>query len=123
MIDLIKMDADHVLGVRIKQNLLSTDIDLAMNMLRKKIRTRDHIALYAEIEDISDVEPGVLLKEIRYSLEQVKSLGHIDRAAVVTENKALRESKVIHGIFSKVRFFSNAEKDAARDWVSQPLPA
>lgn len=125
MIDLIDIDSDHVLGVRVHQNLLPTDIDLTMNLIEKKIRTRGMIALYAEVDSVTDVDFGVLQKEFTYGPAQLKSLGHITRAALVTDIGAIRDNEMLMSLVPsvEVKTFSPAEKAQARAWVRQPLPA
>lgn len=110
-----------MLGVRIHDNLLASDVELAMNFLEKKIRNQDHIALYAEVDGISKVEPEVTLKEIRHGLSQVMNLGHIDRAAVVTDNATILDSETVLDLLPTVdvKTFSGTEKESAKAWVSQ----
>ena len=121
MINLVDIDADHVLGVRVHENVLASDIELAMTFLKKKLRNQDHIALYAEIDGVSEVEPEVALKEIRHGLTQVMGLGKIERAAVVTNNVAIRDNESLLGLLPtvEIKTFSEAEKEAAKSWVSQ----
>lgn len=125
MIELVDIDSDHVLGVRVHQNLLATDIDLAMNFIEKKIRTRDTIALYAEVDDVTDIDFGVLQKELTYGPAQLKSLGHIERAALVTDIGAIRDNEMLMSLVPsvEVKTFSPTEKAQAKAWVRQPLPA
>lgn len=125
MINLVDVDSDHVLGVRIHQNLLATDIDLAMNFLEKKVRTRDHIALYAEIEGVADVDFDVLQKELAYGAAQLKSLSHIERAAIVTDVSAIRDNETLLGLLPgiDIKSFAPSEKEIAKSWVREPLPA
>lgn len=125
MIDLVDIDADHVLGVRIYQNLLASDISLAMNFLENKNRTRDKIALYAEIEAVSDIESGVLQKELTHGAAQLQSLRHIEKVAVVTDHEAIRGIGGMLNLIpmAEVKTFSWAEKEEARAWVKEPLPA
>ena len=121
MINLVDIEADHVLGVRVHHNVLASDIELAMNFLKKKIRNQDHIALYAEIDDVSHVEAGIGLAELRHGITQVMDLSHIDRVALVTDNEAIRSSEKVLGLLPNidVKTFSGAEKESAKSWISQ----
>ena len=125
MINLVDIGSDHVLGVRIHQNLLATDIDLAMNFLEKKVRTRENIALYAEIEGVADVDFDVLQKELAYGAAQLKSLSHIDRVAIVTDVSAISDNETLVGLIPgiEVKTYAPSEKESAKTWVKQPLPA
>lgn len=121
MIKLVDTKSDHVLGVRVEKALTARDIETAMGFLTNKVRTRDQIALYVEVDEMSGMESAAIATELRQSIAQIKSLSHIKRAAVVTGNGTPREGFGLEDLVPmiEVRRFSTAEREAARTWAAE----
>lgn len=120
MIEFTQTGADDVVGIRVGGNVSTEDIELAIARLEQKLDRHATVSFVAEIEDLSGVSPGALLKDITYGIQQMRHLGRFHRAAVVTDKRWLRaavnlESRILPGV--EVRPFYRRERELAYAWA------
>ena len=120
MLEFTETGADEVVGIRVKGKVTTADIERAIGRIESKLKQHEQVSFIAEIEGLSGVSPGALLKDITYGIQQLVHLDRFHRAAVVTDKRWIRaavklESRILPGV--DVKAFYRREREAAYAWA------
>ena len=120
MLEFTETGADDVVGIRVKGKVTADDIERAIGRIESKLKQHEQVSFIAEIEALSGVSPGALLKDITYGLQQLVHLDRFYRAAVVTDKRWIRaavklEARILPSV--EVKAFYRAEREAAYAWA------
>lgn len=120
MFEFTETAADDLVGIRVKGKVTAKDIERAIGKIESKLKQHDQVSLVAEIEELSGISPGALLKDITYGLQQLPHLDRFHRAAVVTDKRWIRaavklESRILPSV--EVNSFYRREREAAYEWA------
>ncbi len=117
MIALIPMNADHVVGLRIRGKIEVSDFDEVVGLLDEKFKHHDKLQIYAEIESIGGMSLEAFFKDIQYSLRNFR---RFDKEAVVSDKAWLKAFvSVADKLFPSIeaRHFSFDERSEAQAWI------
>jgi hypothetical protein len=100
------------------------DIDEAIALIEEALASTERIAVFVEA-DISGMSPGAITRDISYGVGKLRELHRFPRVALVTGQDWIRRiAQIQHRLLPQVeiRVFPPAERDAAMEWISLPLP-
>lgn len=120
MLEFIKFDAPHVIGLRIDGRIEKSDILEAIEAVKPMMADHDAIHIYVEMESFDGVSLEAMWEDLCFALP---NLGHFKRKAVVSSEDWVETATAIGDrLFPniKVRCFTPEEKDAAIKWISEP---
>jgi hypothetical protein len=117
MIQLIPMDGDQVIGLRIRCKIETSDFDEVVGILDEKFKRHEKLRIYTEIESIGGMSLEAFFKDIQYSLRNFR---RFDKEAVVSDKGWLKAFvSVADKLFPSIeaRHFSFEEKEQALEWI------
>ncbi len=119
MIEMIPMEADQVVGLRIRGRIETSDFDEVVALLEQKFERHQKLRIYAEIESIGGMSLEAFFKDVQYSLRNFR---RFDKEAVVSDKGWLKAFvSVADKLFPSIeaRHFSFEENEKARAWIQR----
>jgi hypothetical protein len=116
--------APGVVALRATGRLDERDIDEAIALIEEALASEERIAVFMEV-DISGMSPGAITRDISYGVGKLRELHRFPRVALVTGQDWIRRvAQVQHRLLPQIEMqvFPPDERDAAMEWISQPLP-
>jgi hypothetical protein len=113
-----------VVALRATGRLDERDINEAIALIEDALASQERIAILMEI-DIAGMSPGAITRDISYGIGKLRELHRFPRVAVVTAQDWIRRiAQVQHRLLPQIELqvFAPADRDAAMEWISQPLP-
>ena len=126
MIERLHAPAPHVVALRAGGHVTAEDVGRAQAALDDALRQHDRVSFFVVLDPVGWVDPAALVRDLGYSLGQVKNLSRFHRAAVVTGQAWVRalvgaEAAVLPGV--EVRAFGPDARAEAEAWVAEaPAP-
>lgn len=117
MIELMELQAQNVVGIKISEKIEKTDIDKTTKAIEDKLAVYDKVRLYIELENYTGFSLEAFVEDIKYGLPHLKD---IEKEAIVLDGGWLEKLAEINDkLFpnGKIRRFSFAQKDEAIKWV------
>ncbi|MBB3189242.1 STAS/SEC14 domain-containing protein [Halomonas cerina] len=130
MLELLPMDADHVVAMRASGRVTADDLQRAIDAIEHAKKIHPRVSLYVEIDDMRWMTFTALLRDLGYGLTQIGERSHYHRIAILTEQHWMTPiAKLENHLFKpmEVRVFSPRHKVEAIAWVAElphgPSPA
>lgn len=125
MIERLHPPAPHVVALRAGGRITAEDVGRATDALDAALAAHDRVSFFVVLDAVGWVDPAALLRDVGYSLGQIKNLPRFHRVAVVTGQGWIRtlvgaEDAALPGV--DVRAFGPDERAAAEAWVAVPPP-
>jgi len=119
MIELIPMEAEKVIGLRVDGKIEKPDIKAIEQAVEPKFAQFDRISIYVEVADLGGIALDALVEDLKFAFA---NLSHFEKKAVVSEHQwmdtlATFGDKLFPSL--QVQHFGFDEKDTAIAWVSQ----
>lgn len=113
-----------VVALKATGRLDERDINEAIAFMEEALASNDRIAVFVEA-DISGMSPGAITRDISYGVGKLRELHRFPRVALVTGQDWIRRiAQFQHRLLPQIEIqvFPPGERDAAMEWISQPLP-
>lgn len=125
MIERLHAPAPHVVALRVGGRITPDDIGRATAALDDALAAHERVSLFVVLDGVGWVEPAALLRDLRYSVGQLRNLHRFHRAAVVTGLGWIRalagaEDAALPGV--DVRAFAPEERSEAEAWIGAAPP-
>lgn len=117
MIDLINIESQNTVGLKIDGKIESKEFDALTTLLEKKMEDFPQVNVYVELESLGAVSPETILKDLQFVIKNKERIG---KEAIVTDKKWIKKlTPVINNVFSDIEIlaFSFEEKQQAKQWV------
>ena len=117
MIELIELQSQNVVGVRVSGKIDKTDIEKTTKAIEDKLAAVDRLRIYVELESFGGISIEALVEDIRFAFPHLRNF---EKKAVVSEKGWVEKlidigDKLFPSI--EVRHFSFDQKDEAIKWV------
>ena len=122
MLELIAAPAAHVVAMRASGRVNATELQRAIDAIEHAKQSHAKVSLYTEVDAMRWLTATALLRDLGYGLTQLGQLSHFHRAAAVTDRHWMRPIATLENQLFRpleVRIFTNAEKQAAMEWVCE----
>lgn len=121
MIEVLDAPA-NVVALRATGTLTEPDYDAAIAAIEERLASHGKIGMLAEMTGFTDVTPGAMARDFRYSFSKLGELNRFPRCAVISDKlwiKAMAAvwSPLLPGV--EIRAFEPGEFDEAMTWVAQ----
>ncbi len=118
MIELLEMQSDRVVGVKIDGKIQKADIQAIEAAFADKFEQFDRVGIYVEVAHLGGITLDALMEDFRFGLSK---FSHFAKKAVVSEHQWMDKlaavgDKLFPSI--EVKHFNPAEKADAIAWVS-----
>lgn len=125
MIERLHPPAPHVVALRVGGRITTEDVERAEAALDEALAAHERVSLFVVLDGVGWVDPAALLRDLRYSLGQLKNLHRFGRVAVVTglgwvQALVGAEDAALPGV--DVRSFVPSARADAEAWVSAAPP-
>jgi hypothetical protein len=122
MIERLHPPAPHVVALRAGGRITSEDVGRAQAALDDALKRHDRVSFFVVLDGVGWIDPAALLRDLGYSLGQLKNLPRFHRAAVVTGQGWVRaavgaEDALLPGV--EARAFAPGDRAAAEAWVAE----
>ncbi|NIP38744.1 MAG: STAS/SEC14 domain-containing protein [Candidatus Dadabacteria bacterium] len=117
MLNLIELNADHVIGCVVDGKIGSDDIEAIWNEIDRKFKSHEKLSVYVEVKDYGGISLDAFFEDLKHGF---KHFSDFDKKAVVTDKKwMMKMAPVVDKIFPniEVKCFSFEDKDKAIEWV------
>ena len=120
MIEILDAPA-NVVALKATGTLSESDYDAAIAEIESRLSNYRKIGMLADMTGFTDVTPGAMARDVRYSLSKLGELNRFPRCAVVSDKlwvKAMAAmwSPLLPGV--EIRAFEPTEAAAAMTWVA-----
>lgn len=121
MIELLDMQSDLVVGVKIDGKIQKADIQAIEAAFAEKFERFERVCIYVEVANLGGITLEALLEDLKFGWSKFQRFA---KKAVVSEHQwmdtlAIVGDKLFPSI--EVKHFSFADKDDAIAWVSEKL--
>ncbi len=116
---LIPMDDDRVVGVRIDGTIREADIRAMLGVVEEKLTRHEKLRVFVEVPRLGGIEPEALFQDLKMGL---KHWNRFERKAAVTDAGWMaRIAEAVDPLFPSIRgrVFATAEREAALRWISE----
>lgn len=116
MIELLTQEHDNTLALRMSGEIRSADYDVIIPVLEEKIQKHGKINLYCEMEELDEVEPKAIWKDLKFD---AKHFNDFRKVAMVGDKQWLEWGAKFARPFTsaEVKYFDDSEKDRAMHWL------
>lgn len=116
MIEILTKVHDDTLAIRMSGEITSHDYDLIIPLLEEKIKTHGTINLYCEMEELEEVEPKAVWKDLKFD---IKHFNDFRKVAIVGDKQWLEWGAKFAKPFTsaEVKYFDETEKARAMEWL------
>lgn len=118
MVEIISIEADDVIGVRVNGSINEEDLEAISKTIDDKLTRNDKLQIYAEIRSFGPVSIDALFKELKFAL---KNFDIFQKKAIVTDRKWIHKIvPVTDKVFPRIalQVFPFQEQDKAIEWLS-----
>jgi len=117
--ELIALDDDRVVGVRIDGRIDDDEMERLWDEIDERLERNEKLRVFVEVEKMGMIEPEALVEDLRRGLRHLK---RFERKAVVSDARWMATlAKIFDPIFPtiQVKVFPTSERDAAVAWASE----
>lgn len=116
-VELIELDNGKVLEILLTGKLVKTDYDVFVPEVNRLVKQYGKIRMLVGMHDFHGWTPGAMWEDMKFG---TKHFNHIERLAIVGENKWEKELAMFCKPFTtaKVRYFDQAKAAEARVWLA-----
>lgn len=122
MLELLPVEAGHVVAMRASGRVDVDDLQQAIDAIEHAKQVHPRVSLYVEIDDMRWMTFTALLRDLGYGLTQIGELSHYHRIAILTDQPWMTPiAKLETHLFKpmEVRTFSPRHKVEAMAWVTE----
>lgn len=119
MIELLPMQSDRVVGVKIDGTIHKADIEAIERAFIQKFDQFDRVSIYVEVANLGGITLNALVEDLKFGFSNFQ---RFEKKAVVSEHRWLDQLAAVGDkLFPSlaVKHFSVAEKEAAIAWASE----
>ena len=112
----------HVAAFRVSGKLTAEDYERMYGEVDSKLRSHEHVGIYADAQDLSGVTPKAFAKDLAFAFGRLGEFRRFPRGAVVTDRGWLRRlTRVSNALLRSIelRTFAATERVAAMSWVAE----
>jgi len=116
-VELKELDNGKVLEIHLTGKLVKTDYDVFVPEMNRLVKQHDKISMLVEMHDFHGWTAGAMWEDIKLD---VKHFNHIERIAIVGENKWEKGMAILFKPFTtaKISYFDQLNTTEARNWVA-----
>lgn len=116
MIEVLTLEQDDTLGIRMSGEIRSGDYDLIIPLLEKKIEAHGRVNLYCEMEALDEVEPKAIWKDLKFD---IKHFNDFRKVALLGDKQWLQWGAKFAKPFTtaEVKYFDKKERQEAINWL------
>ncbi len=120
MAHIIPMEADNIVGMRVKGKLSEEDFDRIVTVIDERLTRHEKLRIYVEMESFGGMSLETFFKDVQFGL---KRYDRFDKKAIVTDQAWVQKVvPVVDKLFPniEVKAFPFEEKERAKEWVLAP---
>lgn len=117
MIELMAMESDRVVGVRVDGQIKKADIEAIERAFEDKFARFEKVSIYVEVINLGGIAFDALIEDLKFAFSK---FSHFEKKAVVSEHQWLeRLAEVGDKLFPSlhVRHFGKDKQEAAIAWI------
>lgn len=120
---MLSYDANHeekTMEFRMSGKVTLEEYDKIMSQFKKDFAQWDEVKVLAVVENLENIEPKVLLKDMKYAINEFGDIRKkFKKCAVVAPNKWMELVTEAYSLFmeGEIKFFDLKDEQEARKWM------